>query len=125
MDDEDEAAQGMEMALLRGNSKGAPYLTRSTHGMIPAGTSCNIWRTKSMTMAVEVFVEPPKDNRTKSQTIISYEHQVPPRWVVYEYRAFSWICEGVEKEDELREKLVAYFNTLKRKPKVPDVFKPF
>lgn len=119
---EDALAQGMENALL-GRGKGKAYITRIAHGMIPAGTSCNVWHTKAMTIGVQVYTQLDTTLRLKAQSVVSYAHKEPPFWVIYQYRALMWFFADLETEDEHRANLAAYFKNLKHPPKMPTTLK--
>lgn len=119
---DDALAQAMENALVN-NGKGKAYITRAKHGMIPAGTSCNVWRTKSMTIGVQIYTQFDTTDRLKAQSVVSYAHKEPPFWVVYEYRSLQWYFADLETEDEHRMRLKLHFKNLKRPPKMPPAFK--
>jgi hypothetical protein len=120
---EDEIAQAMEDALTFG--KGKPYTTRGTHGAVLANQQYRVWRTKAMSIAVLSFTPFPDGMRTKTQTMVSYEHKNPPYWVLYEYKAYWWYFEGLEQLDAYRLTLETYFKTLKSAPKRKRDFQPY
>lgn len=122
--DDDELAQRMENALLN-SGKGKSYITRTAHGMVPAGTSCNVWHTKAMTIGVQVYVQLDVTKKNKAQVVIDYPTRSPPFWVVYEYRAFKWFFADIETEAEHRANLEAHYKNIKRPPKMPIKFDPY
>lgn len=122
-EDEDAIAQAMEDALQSG--KGQPYRTRSAHGPVQAGLNCRVWRTESMTVAVLSFVPFPDGMLTKNQFIVSYEDKDPKYWVLYEYKTYWWYFEGLEHPDVHKQRLEAFFKTLKNPPKRMREFNPY
>lgn len=129
--DEDELAQGMEDAieeLVHRGKRGQHYVLRNDHGVLKAGTVCRVYRTASMSIATianpdEVQKELlGRDLRSSKQTI---GNLAGGEQVVYNNDIWGWILLGLETEDELREKLKAYRDTRKRKPKIHDKLEPF
>lgn len=112
---EDEVlAARMEKAL--DQRKGEPYITRTKHGKLPAGTVCRVWRTPKSDIQVWVH----GDNLPEGQVFCG---RVSGEGQILGYVAAAWYFEGLETAESIKERYTAYYGT--RHHRVGRVPRPF